>query len=324
MNAQPLISVVIATCNRPKLALRAVRSVLTQTYSNVEVIVVNNGSTANAIKEYDKLFVDLNIRYINVNNPYSIGLGPAKARNLGISVAKGDYIAFCDDDDEWIDNNYLQYVADAISHSGADVIFADQESVLINGESDKKQWYSPELISRFSGKVTLSLFSVDIQYFYQYGGFPHLNTIVYSTQHIAKYGAFRDTIIYEEDFELFIRLASKAKEISYIDKVVSRHYVPDKNQKTNASSKLSDVEKQLTRLAIFNVLSIFSEDKKLQVFLNKHSCYASTKLALKMLKQGDNRRAKKFLRQALGANFKAKLFVLYLIIIAKQVFRSKK
>ncbi len=67
-------SVVIPTCNRPQLALRAVESVLNQSYDAIEIIVVNNGSSSASKAEYDALFNDLKdkITYIDLNNDHEI------------------------------------------------------------------------------------------------------------------------------------------------------------------------------------------------------------------------------------------------------------
>ena len=94
-----LVSVVIPTHNRADLLPRAIDSVLNQTYSNFEIIVVSDGSTDNTeevVKSYsDK---DSRIRFIG----YSPARGGNIARNTGIEAAKGEYVAFLDDDDEWM------------------------------------------------------------------------------------------------------------------------------------------------------------------------------------------------------------------------------
>lgn len=86
------ISVVIPTYNREKYICQAIESVLQQTVKNIEIIVVDDGSTDNTnekLKEYKE-----KIRYI-----YTEHKGPAHARNVGMRIAKGDYISFLDSDD---------------------------------------------------------------------------------------------------------------------------------------------------------------------------------------------------------------------------------
>lgn len=96
---EKLVSVVIPTHNRDKLVSRAVDSVLSQTYQPIEVIVVSDGSTDHTdqiMAEYEKKYP--NVRYI----AYKPGKGGNHARNTGIKAAQGEYVAFLDDDDEWL------------------------------------------------------------------------------------------------------------------------------------------------------------------------------------------------------------------------------
>ncbi|WP_051935672.1 glycosyltransferase family 2 protein [Deinococcus sp. YIM 77859] len=94
---RPLISVVIPTFNRPELLLRrGLRSALAQRYPNLEVLVVMDGpdpSTEAALGEIS----DPRLRLLALPS----NSGPSDARNLGVQAARGEWIAFLDDDDEW-------------------------------------------------------------------------------------------------------------------------------------------------------------------------------------------------------------------------------
>lgn len=92
----PLVSVIIPTYNRARLIKRTIGSVLKQTYSNFEIIVVDDASYDNT-EETIKLFNDKRIIYVKQEK----NRGPAVARNTGIKKAKGEYIAFLDSDDEF-------------------------------------------------------------------------------------------------------------------------------------------------------------------------------------------------------------------------------
>lgn len=108
MKNEDVVSVIIPTYKRPKELERAIISVKNQTYKNIEIIVVDDNandieqrkSTEQVVKKYE------NIVYIqNKEN-----LGGSKTRNIGIENAKGKYIAFLDDDDEFLPNKIEQQI----------------------------------------------------------------------------------------------------------------------------------------------------------------------------------------------------------------------
>ena len=101
-----LVSVVIPTRHRPQLVLRAIHSVLNQTYSEIELIVVIDGPDAATTAAMGSI-EDPRLQYIV--NPRS--LTAAGARNVGAARATGDWIAFLDDDDEWLPNKLERQMA---------------------------------------------------------------------------------------------------------------------------------------------------------------------------------------------------------------------
>lgn len=95
----PLISVVIPTYNRVQFIERAVRSVLNQTYSNLEVIVVDDGSVDETYEIIDRLKKqDGRLIFLR----HFKNKGPQAARNTGIHASSGDFVAFLDSDNEWL------------------------------------------------------------------------------------------------------------------------------------------------------------------------------------------------------------------------------
>jgi glycosyltransferase involved in cell wall biosynthesis len=94
---KPLVSVVIPTYNRLHTINRAVQSVISQTYGNLEIIIVDDGSLDNT-GSFIKNINDNRIIYIR----HDFNKGVSAARNSGIKISKGDYIAFLDSDDEWM------------------------------------------------------------------------------------------------------------------------------------------------------------------------------------------------------------------------------
>ena len=110
-----MISVIIPSYNRSATIERSVMSVLNQTYKDIELIVVDDCSTDNT-EEILKSIGDARLKYVCLPQ----NSGACVARNTGIEMAKGDYIAFQDSDDEWLPNK-LEVQIKAIEESGADV-----------------------------------------------------------------------------------------------------------------------------------------------------------------------------------------------------------
>lgn len=93
----PLVSAVIPTHGRPALLLGALRSALRQTWPRMEVIVVVDGPDP-ATEAQLEMMTDLRIRTVFLDHPS----GGSDARNAGVRAARGEWIAFLDDDDEWM------------------------------------------------------------------------------------------------------------------------------------------------------------------------------------------------------------------------------
>lgn len=103
MESKPLVSVIIPTYNRFNFLLNAINSVKSQTYPNIEIIVVNDCSTQP--EYYSHKFEGVTIINLSINSKEKFGFACAGyVRNQGIKNSSGDYIAFLDDDDIWLPN----------------------------------------------------------------------------------------------------------------------------------------------------------------------------------------------------------------------------
>ena len=95
------VSIIIPSYNRFKFLLNAIQSVREQTYTNIEIIVINDFSTEKEYYQYD-FGKDVVIIHLDQNSKVTLGNSSAgHVRNFGIHIATGDYIAFLDDDDQW-------------------------------------------------------------------------------------------------------------------------------------------------------------------------------------------------------------------------------
>jgi len=111
-----MVSVIIPTYNREETIERAIKSVLEQTYENIEVLVVDDGSV-DRTEEIVLNLKDNRIKFFKQNHK-----GAAAARNYGIEMAKGKYIAFQDSDDVW-HKNKLKVQMNELEKSDYDMVF---------------------------------------------------------------------------------------------------------------------------------------------------------------------------------------------------------
>lgn len=109
----PLVSVVLPTLNRSALLPRSIGSVLNQTHRDLELIVVDDGSSED-LKPLVESFHDNRLRYLRRDKSG----GPAAARNSGVAAARGAFIAFQDSDDEWLLDKLQVQIAALQADSG--------------------------------------------------------------------------------------------------------------------------------------------------------------------------------------------------------------
>lgn len=111
----PLVSVVIPTYNRSAYLNETIESVVEQTYTNIEILVIDDGSKTN----YAQFICD---KYLNCHYYYKTNGGLSSARNFGIRKSKGEYIAFLDDDDFWKKDKIKKQVALLNQNTNVDLI----------------------------------------------------------------------------------------------------------------------------------------------------------------------------------------------------------
>ena len=186
------ISVIVTTFNRKELLKETIDSILTQTYKNFELIVVDNYSNYDFFSHIEG-FNDNRIRpFQNAN--YGI---IAANRNFGILHAIGEYIAFCDDDDLWVPEK-LEKVITAISENSDSILFCHNEVMMKDGRKIKKLIYGPYRQNMFE----ILLFK---------GNCVSLSAVTLKTDIALETGGFSENkcFVSAEDYEYWIRLSKK-------------------------------------------------------------------------------------------------------------------
>lgn len=171
---EPLVSVVIPTYNRPDGLSNAIRSVLAQTYKNVEVFVVDDCSQCDNQSVVNSLPSRINYRRMEANR------GANFCRNVGAKLGSGKYVAFLDDDDVWHENKIESQVV-ACEQMNAELCYTGKNIVIVgaNGEGRRERYsfseppfvcYKRSIMARnFIG--TTSSILVSRRSFLQVGGF---------------------------------------------------------------------------------------------------------------------------------------------------------
>ena len=133
------VSIVLPIYNVEKYLQRCLESLINQTFSNIEIIALNNGSTDKSLEILNHYaYQDKRILVINNEN-----IGVSKARNIGIKKAKGKYIVFVDSDD-WIDANMIETLHEAIIDNNCDLAICTYVREFAN-HSKEKVFNLPEI-----------------------------------------------------------------------------------------------------------------------------------------------------------------------------------
>lgn len=213
---QPLVSVIIPSYNRPAdFVCRAIESVLAQTYPNLEVVVVDDnpaGSPARAALAalLEKYAPDPRVRA--VINPKN--LGGSGARNAGVRAARGTYLAFLDDDDEFKPEKLEKQIAFMIE-GGLDMSFSDFK--LVDDSGRVMDYRSFADISAFDRQALLKYHMM-----YHMAG---TTTFVYRAEALKKIGGFQDAITGQE-YYLMHRTIEGGLKIGYLpgDYIIAHYH----------------------------------------------------------------------------------------------------
>ena len=191
-NNAPLVSVYMPTHNRADLLPRAIESVLNQTYKNIELIIVDDGSTdgtQDVLKKYAN--ADSRLRFFTHDEPK----GACAARNFAIRNAKGFYITGIDDDDEFT-NERIRSLLDNYDVSFS-FVYADDLRI----EEKRKKLISKKAEVEFD----------DLLYFNCVG-----NQIFTERSKVIEVGLFDEGLLAAQDYDLWLRMTKfwgKAKGV---------------------------------------------------------------------------------------------------------------
>lgn len=244
-----LISIIVPVYNTQEYIEKCLDSILNQTYKNIEIIVVNDGSfdeSKNIIEKMQKS--DSRIKLINQKNS-----GVSVARNVGIKNSKGSYITFVDSDD-YVEINYIEELYKCIKKTNSEIAICN--FVINNGKhTDTCE------IKEFDSKTAI----INMLLAKYYDSSVCCKII---KSELARKEEFSRELLIAEDMLFYYNLFSKCKKISYIDKTC-HHYMQNSN---GAISTLSN--EKVDNLKIFDKLITNCNDEDIKEALC--SKYVST------------------------------------------------
>lgn len=207
-----MISVIIPLYNKEHYIAQTLNSVLNQTYTDFEVIIVNDGSTD---KSTDIVlgFKDKRIKLINQDNK-----GVSAARNSGINMAKGDFLAFLDADDEW----YPEYLEKMHNLT----IIYHNYSVFCTGQTNRPIPTLPQGVS---------IIEDHCKYNYVY----FTGCMLIRTEIFKTIGLFREGIQLGEDRDMWLRICCKHNTVYLNEELVNHPYYTENNLARTIDTKKS-------------------------------------------------------------------------------------
>lgn len=212
-----IVTAIITTRNRITLLPRAVGSVLQQTYENIELIIVDDGST-DGTEEYCR---GIPAKYIKVGK--GGGTGGGHARNCGIKAATGRFVAFLDDDDCWQPHK-IEIQVRLMEEKGCDVVYCGRTLELIGrqgGASYIDEPLSDNVQGDMSRRILYTIPSVT-------------SCILFRRDSLIEARMFDEKLKYWQEYELLIRLAQK-KTFASIKTPLTTYRINtgDRQRKTN-------------------------------------------------------------------------------------------
>lgn len=256
MNNNPIFSIVIPTFNRPNELFRSLSSISLQTVKDVEVIVVDDGSTNKIDIELLKKF-NFKIKYIECKK----NLGAASARNIGVKAALGRYISFLDDDDEFC-VDFLENTMN-ILESNLQISLTWCAVHYINNNMECS--YHPENNNEFlENKIELfqKLLSVGIGH----------GVTIRSSDINNKTGLFDERFKLVEDTDFFLKILSEGHMPYYISHKATVK-VHNHNKLRMTSSKFNRLRAEESKILLNKHAIFFNEYPFLKKQLENHIIY---------------------------------------------------
>ena len=254
------LSVIIPVYNVEKYIDKCIESVLNQTIKDIQIILINDGSTDNSLEKCKKWADSYNnIQLINKKNG-----GQAEARNLGLNFASGEYIFFLDSDD-YLPIDALETLYKTIIEKDYDLVCGVSISIFKNGEEIKSE--NPLNKERFEGS------GKDLILKTKYRGIPPMVWLYMFKAKFLKENSIKfPEGLYHEDCEFMLKVMYKASKVRFIDKVTYYQFISENSTMRSVNAKKSkDAKKKKKNIEKFTNEEV--KEKKIKKAFNKYIAY---------------------------------------------------
>lgn len=278
----PKVSVVIPVYNGERFLADALQSVVNQTFRDLEIIVVDDGSTDGTGKIVRQFPGP--ISYHRQENQ-----GAGVARNVGVSLAQGEWVAFLDADDVWYPEKLSVQVECAEAYPGDSLFYSDMDIIDEEGHVTQKGFLSAK-VERQSKKNRASL----VSRIFNGLPFPYPSTVLVRRDAFLKAGGFNPLFRgnYHEDFDLFAR----------ISRLCSIHFIPQglvKYRVQKAPSRIETSTRDENWPILLNCLwDMWREEPEKQAVLLKYYAKYFSEKGRRYLRSGHYRNARAYFRLA--------------------------
>jgi len=245
----PLVSIIIPTYNRKNMVKEAIESVFKQSYTNYELFVIDDGSDDNTFELINQ-YKD-NLYYLYIRNR-----GVSKARNLGVTLSRGEYISFLDSDDYWLPDKLRKQVRFMEENPNCSVSQTD-EIWIKNGERvNPKKKHRKRSGDIFGQSLKLCAVSP--------------SSVMIKKSLFDSVGVFDETFPVCEDYDLWLRISKDHKVLLLNEKLVVKRG-GHKDQLSKSRWGL-DIYRVKSIEKILNSTSLSSEKRKKAVNELKYKC----------------------------------------------------
>ncbi|MBQ3544327.1 MAG: glycosyltransferase [Lachnospiraceae bacterium] len=273
------ISVIVPIYNTEMYLNRCIDSIINQTYDNLEIILVNDGSndsSGHIIDEYAKK--DSRVIPIHKKNG-----GVSSARNVGMKVATGEYIGFVDSDD-WIEADMYEKMANEIKYESLDMVicgfFKD------NGMNVSEVRNNKSISSKVFGGEEMLKYVFYREDYRAFAAYSWNKIVKKKLLGLSKYCEFNENISIGEDVLWLVNISQHIKKVKYINNTLY-HYVQNEDSVMHSADARKKVDLIKVYLNVIDILEKQDIPKDVLIFVKRFLVYHSMNVAKSAMIEDD-------------------------------------